>query len=155
MQNLRTAASVCLLLSSVLVGAMGLIWLVIFVVGLAVGAGLGVVAAASAVFEIGVPIEMMWAGGGLWAILMAAITGLSIVNLFSGAIGIVASIRGYLTGGTWGVRLAAGLQIAMALVFGLPGAITMNPLALIWLAVLVLAIATLGLMAGQVRQRPG
>lgn len=143
MRHRMSAASACLLVGSLLIGAMGLLWLALFAIGLVVGAGVGSAAVAGTVFDVvDIPSEVVWTGGSLYAGLMAIATVLSLLNLVGGGLGLFAAVRGF-WGRTWGLRTAAVLQIAMALIFGLPGLITMNPLALVWAAVLALAIATL------------
>lgn len=138
-----SVASACLLLGSFLVGGMGLLWFCILIVGLVVGAaGISGAAFATTVMDYDLPNEVVMTGGGLYVGAIALMTVLATVNLIAGVFGLLTAFRG-LTGRTWGVRTAAVVQIVMALVFGLPGAITMNPLALVWAAVLVFAIATL------------
>lgn len=140
----KSVASVCLLVGSGLVTFMGLFWGLVVLLGLAVGAAsVGAGAVATTFFGYEMPVELLYTGGGLYVIGVVAITLLSSANLLSGGFGLFTAVRGIWTGRMWGLRAAAVVQILLALVFGVPGAITMNPLALVWAVVLVLAIATL------------
>ena len=145
MQNGASIASACLLIGSLCVGAMGLLWSGLLVVGLVAGAaGLGGTALATAL-GVEIPPEVVATGnvlvwGYLGIMLMMALV--ATANLVGGGFGLFSAVRGF-SGRTWGLRLAAGAHILMALVFGLPGAVTMNPMALVWAVVLVLGIVTL------------
>ncbi|MEN0060962.1 MAG: hypothetical protein AAGA48_02370 [Myxococcota bacterium] len=143
MQRRMSVASLCLLCGSVLVGGMGLLWFVILLFGVVLGvAGLGGAALATTVMEVEIPREVLMSGGGLYVLALAAMSVVASVNLVGGGFGLFAALRG-LAGRVWGLRTAAMIQIGMALVFGLPGLITMNPLALIWAVVLILSVVAL------------
>ncbi|MEM6929545.1 MAG: hypothetical protein AAF602_21575, partial [Myxococcota bacterium] len=148
-----SVASACLLLGSFCVGGMGVLWFGILVLvgvfGAAVGGG---AAALTTVMEI--PVDWFYAGGTLYltAILMMSVV--AFANLVGGGLGLLAAVRG-LSGRAWGLRTAAVVHIIMALVFGLPGLFTMNPLALVWAAVLVLSIATLVTVPATPPRLPG
>ncbi len=136
-----SVASACLLVGSLCVGGMGMLWFGILVLVGVFGAALGTgAAAASTVLEF--DTDLLYAGGTVYLAAVVLMSAVAFANLVGGAFGLFAAVRG-LTGQPWGLRIAATVQIAMALVFGLPGLITMNPLALVWLVVLGLSVATL------------
>jgi len=142
-QRSQSVASTCLLVGSVCVGGMGLFWGVILALALVAGIAGGAGAAAFiAVGGVEIPEEMLYTGGAFYITALTMMTLVTVANLFGGSVGLLSAIRGY-AGRPWGMRGAAYVHIAMALVFGAPGALTMNPLALVWLVVLVMAIATL------------
>jgi len=146
MQRSLSMASTCLLLGSLCVGGMGVIWFVFLVIGALAGvAGAAGAGFAAAFAEVEIPTELFYTGGALWIGAILLMSMVALANLFGGTIGLFSALRGF-TGRPWGIRTAAMVHVVMALVFGLPGAITMNPLALVWVVVLVLAVATLVLL---------